>query len=308
MKYKFILAGRGYALEEALKNNKNFDIVKPKEINNIFLKVVYKLHFKSFFPMKYLWFNYLFPNLNKKINEDDIVIVLDSDVNIFGLNMLYKIFPKNKIILWFFNTNNYKTSIINKQKKYVNKIYSFDKKDCLENGFNYFYKFFPFNQIQSKEDLKYKYDVVFIGLNKNRVNKINRIKDILIKNNKTYFFHVLNEKKLKKVEGTTKKRISYKETEKYILNSKILLEFLKEEQTGITIRTLEAFYNKKKLITNNKNIKNMDFYEKENIFVVDDSKNDFDIPKEFFLTPFKEIDEKIIEKYKIENWIKELTN
>lgn len=308
MKYKFILAGRSYALGEALKNNKNFEIISPRIVGNIFLKIVYKLHFKSFFPLKNLWFKYFFPNLDKKINKEDIIIILDSDVNIFGLSTLNEIYPKNKKILWFFNTNDYNEKIINKQRKYVDKICSFDENDCFKYNFNYFYKFFPLNNIIGKEEKNYQHDVVFIGLNKNRIKKINRVKDILKKYDKTYFFHVLNEKKFKKIEGTTKKRIDYKETEKYIFNSKILLEFLKEGQTGITIRTLEAFYNKKKLITNNQSIKNMDFYKKENIFIIDDSKEDFDIPKEFFLTPFNELDEAIIEKYKIENWVKELTN
>ena len=61
---------------------------------------------------------------------------------------------------------------------------------------------------------------------------------------------------------------------------------------------------KRKFITTNKDIVNYDFYNSNNILVID-RKNpiiDFD----FLMTPYEELDENIYYKYSLENWILEV--
>ena len=62
----------------------------------------------------------------------------------------------------------------------------------------------------------------------------------------------------------------------------------------------ESIFYDKKLITNNKSLKDYDFYHPNNIFILD---NNYDKIKEFLAKPFIKIDNEIKEKYDYKNWI-----
>ena len=73
-------------------------------------------------------------------------------------------------------------------------------------------------------------------------------------------------------------------------------------QDGLTFRVFEAIGYHKKLITTNKDIKTYDFYNSNNIYVIDDVKN-ISIPLSFFETDYEEIPKQIVEKYMLKNWV-----
>ena len=76
-----------------------------------------------------------------------------------------------------------------------------------------------------------------------------------------------------------------------------------EWQDGITLRPLEAFFLKKKLITNMKNIVKYDFYNSNNIFIL--GVDDFNKISEFINSPFDDKDyNRIVEKYCFRGWLK----
>ena len=98
--------------------------------------------------------------------------------------------------------------------------------------------------------------------------------------------------------------MDYYEIIKLVGESKAILDLNNGNQVGLTLRPLEALFFKKKLITNNINIINYDFYSPDNIFIlgVDDISN----LTIFLNKKYKEIDKKIIEKYDFSNWLKRL--
>ena len=68
------------------------------------------------------------------------------------------------------------------------------------------------------------------------------------------------------------------------------------------IITLEALGMNKKMITNNRSVMEYDFYNPNNILVID-----FDnlvIPKEFFQTPYQPLDAAIKQKYHLRSFVK----
>lgn len=85
--------------------------------------------------------------------------------------------------------------------------------------------------------------------------------------------------------------------------SRCVLDAPQDDQSGLTIRTIECLGAGKKLITTNKNIKEYDFYREENILVIDGK---IDWNSRFFSDEYVELPEIIYEKYSIENWVKEL--
>ena len=114
------------------------------------------------------------------------------------------------------------------------------------------------------------------------------------KNNST----LLNKKGL----DYLKSPLAYNDVLKISARSKAIIEIVLPNQMGLTWRALEALFLKKKLITNNKNIKTYDFYNKDNIFIFGiDSISDL---KSFINSPYVEIENSILKKYSFSTWIK----
>ena len=86
-----------------------------------------------------------------------------------------------------------------------------------------------------------------------------------------------------------------------IAESKCILDYNQEGQVGLSLRPMEALFLERKLITNNTDIKNYDFYNHDNIFILgEDNINEI---KEFINKPYKKIDQDIIDYYDFDQWL-----
>ena len=110
---------------------------------------------------------------------------------------------------------------------------------------------------------------------------------------------------VKHVEPITE-QLSITEVEKLILKSKIIVEIQRNDQIGLSFRIFEALGYRKKLITTNTDVVNYDFYNPQNILVIDE--NNIEIPEDFVTSPYVDIDETILDKYRLENWVKPIFN
>lgn len=91
---------------------------------------------------------------------------------------------------------------------------------------------------------------------------------------------------------------------KYYAKSRIQIDIQDPLQTGLTMRTIETLGAKKKLITTNKHVKDYDFYNPNNILIVDRKSPIID--EEFILSPYEEISEVIYKKYSLSSWLNAL--
>lgn len=96
------------------------------------------------------------------------------------------------------------------------------------------------------------------------------------------------------------KAIDYNIILKETSSAKCIVELLKMGQEGYTLRTIESLFLSKKLITNNKNIIKEDFYNPNNIFILDNNYNNI---KKFLERPYKSISNEIKEKYLTRSWV-----
>lgn len=83
--------------------------------------------------------------------------------------------------------------------------------------------------------------------------------------------------------------------------SKIIIDIQHPKQTGLTMRCIETLGAKRKLITTNRAILEYDFYDKNNILVVDRERPE--VPTQFFSEPYQELPPEIYKKYSLANWI-----
>ena len=81
------------------------------------------------------------------------------------------------------------------------------------------------------------------------------------------------------------------------------MDFVDPRQVGLSIRFFEGMYYKKKVITDNKMVKNYDFYHPNNIFVLENNYQDI---HDFLKTPYYEISEEIVKKYGFSGWIRKI--
>lgn len=83
-----------------------------------------------------------------------------------------------------------------------------------------------------------------------------------------------------------------------------LLDINARDQSGLTMRTLEALGAKKKLVTTNAQVRDYDFFDERNILIVDRERPL--IPSLFFKTPYVPLPENIYEKYSLDAWLQEV--
>lgn len=82
--------------------------------------------------------------------------------------------------------------------------------------------------------------------------------------------------------------------------SRCVFDFAHHNQVGLTMRTIETHGARKKLITNNINILDYDFYHPNNILILDGNYKDVN---EFLSLPYFEVDEELYKKYSLQKWL-----
>ena len=154
-------------------------------------------------------------------------------------------------------------------------MYSFQKSDCEKYGFEFT------DKIYSKVDIeKYavesdqKSDVYFIGLAKDRMEKIYGIFQKLTAAGFTCDFTVIVNKinnYQKMYPGITFKtsRLSYSTILRKIAATKCILEICADGQDGLTMRFYEAVFYNKRLITNNRSAKKSELYNADYMQIIE---------------------------------------
>ncbi len=89
----------------------------------------------------------------------------------------------------------------------------------------------------------------------------------------------------------------------YFENSKIFLDLIRKDHNGLIFRIFEALAMQKKIITTNKSIREYDFYNPNNILVLDENTK-ITINPDFLTTPYEPLSNEIYHKYAVENWVK----
>lgn len=271
-------------------------------------KIAYKLNqlLNTNYFTKFIYSNSI-KHIIRKISPEDKILFWDFPYYYDIKYFLKKTkIPVSSTSLWIWNTINQqhlKTLHLIKNKG-IN-IYTFDPQDSIK------YNISLLNQVHYKDNLDNKsiiYDFLFIGMDKGRSYILNQLASLLKDKGYTYKFIIVNNENIKSnnlnlLEFITHP-IPYREILNYISESKIIVDITQNNQTGITLRTLEAIFYNKKLLTNNQHIKAMDLYNSNNIMIMDKDNNYIDKIDEFTKTNIKRYKYNFYKNYLIEEWIK----
>ena len=207
---------------------------------------------------------------------------------------------------------------IEKKWKFYDKVYTFDRKDYMNymDKISFLPLFYYEDCLPNISNIDIKYSMSFIGTaHEDRIYIVNKCFDYIGNLELPcfkyyylphYFIFLKNKIFNNYYKGVRKKHINFKQLpfeELYNIyaSSKCILDIESPRQTGLTMRTIEIIGLHKKLITTNKDIINYDFYNKNNILVIDRENPYVDI--DFINSPYEELDEQIYKEYSLKNWI-----
>lgn len=254
-------------------------------------------------------------------NYDYVFFLKAEGINLKMLNELKRAQSQAKFILFMWDSIKNSSSDIETFFPLFNKILSFDRKDAEKHDVLVFRPLFYINDYRriAKEKSVVKYDVTFIGTgHTDRYALVSKIKSICEeKNLSSYFFVYLQDIRIYLARKIFKKsyRKAKKEDFKFNpLNKNEIIEIIKKSncildiqrvvQSGLTMRTLEVLGAEKKLITTNEDIVNYDFYNENNIYVID--RENPEIPMDFIKSEYQEIETDVYNKYSIGSWLIEV--
>lgn len=272
------------------ENNK-YDIEEVERVHVPFgLKFFYKIHFSDkinrniFLPFKCVW-NKLYGLSRYKFEKEQeyFIIFMNGSLRYhFSIKYLKKLKKKNPNVkyamIMYDSFSNPAAKRAIKMIPIFDIVLSFDDNDCNKYGLEKIYSTFSYPKGMIKND-KYKSKAFFVGQADTRIDIMKKVFEYITKSVSGCKFIVNG---IKKSEEKIIKDVwynhplTYKEELLMAYNTDCIFEFVKEGQTGITLRTCEAIAFNKKLITNNLNIVNMPFYDKKYMRVFKTEK-DIDI-------------------------------
>lgn len=252
----------------------------------------------------HLWIDLMLKDYSIKDNKNTTLIIFDSPIWIMNIKYIRNKYKNVKIVFWFWNI--VKNKYINKIeiiRKNVDSINTFDDRDALKFNFIHNPQFY---WILHNKESDIKYDVLFVGKNKNRIELLEKIYIKLTSLGLKCYFYILEDSNsdYSTIFKLYSKALTYSEVLNLISQSTSILDVNQNNQSGLTLRVLESLFLKKKLLTNNMNIISYDFFKKNNIQIIED---DLDIDVSFFFKCYEKVDNEIIEKYTFDRWIEKLS-
>lgn len=250
-------------------------------------KILQFIGIKLFPPILYL----IYGKWKKKIEQYDYFILPSRKSCKYALKLL----KNKKVIIYYWNLITEKEMSPNEIKQDNVKLCTFDEGDAKKYGIEYVDTYY-FNLKKSEDTIDN--DLFYVGvIRPQRIEKLKMIQRVSDMHKLNYDFHIM-------AYDNKKERLTYAEIVKRVQKSKVIVDLTREGQMGLTLRPLEALQFEKKLITDNKNIVNFEFYDKNNIFIL--GMDNEEKLYEFVQSPYIQVSNRYREKYYFENWLQRI--
>lgn len=252
-------------------------------------------------------------------NYDYVFVLKGESISRSTIEKLKELHANAKFIYYSWDSIVNSSQVIN-YLDYFDKVLTFDPNDSK----NYNVGFLPLFYISDYKKIadlptNKDIDLLFVGtVHGNRYALVKNIVDLLLKLGKVSyvwmyfpakFLYWINKFRNPDFRNASKTEFKFTPLRKddlisLVARSKVVLDMPHYRQTGLTMRTIETLGAKRKLITTNMDIINYDFYDENNILIID--PNNPKVPIDFINTPFKEIHKEIYDKYSLSSWIDEI--
>lgn len=310
----------GYEIDifdELVKEGAIVDYFDERPSNNMLAKILLRLNLKRFINKKID--KYYMNNINICSHKkyDYILMINIEAISEHYISIIRKFHKDSKMVLYMWDSLNNKKNCFN-SIKHFDKVYTFDKTDIdLDSKISFQPLFYISDYENIADDKEFEYDISFVGtIHSDRFNYLKKIKKIANDLDLEVFYYLYYPSKLlflfrlifdktlqgAKLNDVTSKSLTKKEVVDIVSKSRSVVDIQHPKQSGLTMRTIEVFGAKRKILTTNKNILNYDLYLKDNCYLLNRERPELN--KSFFETEYTEVDKNTYSKYSLNSWLK----
>lgn len=246
---------------------------------------------------------------NKEEQFDYILICRGEAFTPLTIQHLRKAFPTAKVLLYFWDI--LRCADVRYNIPHADRAMSFDPQDAEENeGLEFRPTFFVNDYREVKDNPDGKNDICFIGtLHSNRHKIIKKIEKSFTDQGFNFYKYLYVPSPLVYIKDSIVKipyislsqvhfnPISVRDTVKVLNETKAIFDINYTAQKSLSTRAYEAMAARRKYITTNPEVKTYDFYNPNNIAVVD--LNNIELSRDFIDTPFEPVPEEILYHYSV---------
>jgi hypothetical protein len=293
------------------------DYYDERPFNSSISKILNRLNFKTLIKKKIeSYYSDVLRNA-VAVDYDHLLVVAPETITADFIKKIKFDNPKIKTTLYLWDSMKNKKNASN-LIGYFDKVVTFDKADSLMDSRVSFLPLFYIDAYAKdlNKSKDYSYLLAFIGTaHSGRFKLVTTIADSLgMKKTSNYFFYYSPSKLLfllkklftDELNGLSFNDISFKsmtseEIISVLADAKVVIDIEHPNQNGLTMRTIEMLGMQKKLITTNRAVMKYDFYNPNNILVVDRENPRVDVS--FIHSEYSCIDDDILCKYSLSSWL-----
>lgn len=244
------------------------------------------------------------------LDEYDAYIIVSRKAAMYAAKFIRQKYPNKRVIIWYWNLVTDKEMKPSYCKKIGCETWSFDKADCIKFDMKFgdtYY--FPIDDKIDSGNGK-RTSLFYVGINRpGRKEILNKLGKYLGSSGLEYKFNLTQIPSHRATHNEKfSERMTYEEIMSAIADSNAILDLNRENQTGMTLRPMEALFFKRKLVTNNSKIVDYKIYDPANTYIITD--NEFAGLCEFLTKEYiesKENDEKR-RIYSFQEWLNRICN
>lgn len=248
--------------------------------------------------------DYILEVLKEKGLQDQILVI---NPELIDLNYHLEIKKQTKKYIAYLYDSVSRCNVEHLLNGVFDEIYSFDASDVAKYGFSEITNYIYFDIPIEKHTIQQNY--IYIGSIDNRLKYLNDFAEILKLKKQSFVFYAIGKKafvnKLKQFFLGNNKNIIFKknrfnqqETLQLYKESKVIVDLVRDNQSGLSFRIFEAIGLQKNVITNNKAIVNYDVFKSGKIFYLNDLLEFNEVA--FSTTKYST---ELLEKYHINKWV-----
>lgn len=245
------------------------------------LRKLRKIHFANpvnkriWLPMKTIW------DWSNALKLEDLdpdkrnYIIFQTGIK-FSAHYIKRLKKERNACIVLYMPDNIQTMRIANTKKeferyckyyHVDQVYSFDKKDCEDFGMEFF-DFYSKLPIETSTLNKQKYgkNIFYVGgcRSEERLKILHSLYDKLNDTaNCTFYLNGVQQEAMTNENIHYNTPLTYKQVIELVLQNDIIVEIMNGQQAGNTLRLKEAVCYNKRLLTNNPNVINSQYYNPE---------------------------------------------
>lgn len=245
----------------------------------------------------------------KAIGENDSVLFFGIE-KLSELRMVRRLIKARKVALFLWNpllnrnrSERHRRVYVESLKELAN-LCTFDPDDAVRFGLQLVPQVYRDVTSFQQEEVTPEVDVFFVGQDKGRLAELLRLEGLLQEAGLTTHFHIIRDNRAsyaaEDLPHLSAMGLPYNDNIKMIRRSHCLLELLQNNQSGLSMRSLEAAFFGKKLITDNLRMAESELYDPARVFLI--GRDDPEKLLDFVTLPCPTVSQTVLDRHDFRYW------